>query len=159
MAIREILQLGNERLYEASETVKANEIGFIRDLVNDLHDTMIEFRRKHGFGRAIAAPQIGIMKRVVYMHMGSPTIFINPGLTFKDGEIIEIWDNCMSFPNLLVKVQRHKRCQIVHRDLEWRLKSDSLEGDISELLQHECDHLDGILATMRAIDNKSFAIK
>jgi len=72
-------------------------------------------------------------------------------------EMMEVWDDCMSFPELLVKVKRNKRCKIHYKDLDW--KNNVLEGDLSELLQHEYDHLDGILAVQRAIDNKSFKIK
>ena len=54
---------------------------------------------------------------------------------------------------------RHKRCRIEYLDMNWKEQVMSLEGELSELLQHEFDHLDGILATMRAIDNKSFVIK
>ncbi len=159
MSAKNILLLGNPKLYENSSDVDQSEIAGIRSLVDDLHDTMMDFRRKHGFGRAIAAPQIGIMKRVVYMLIDKPCIFINPILTFDDNEIMEVWDNCMSFPNLLVKVRRHKKCRLDYSNLDWKSVSLALDGDVSELLQHECDHLDGILATMRAIDGKSFAMR
>ena len=62
------------------------------------------------------------------------------------------------FPNLLVKVKRYQRCTITYKTPEWKEEKMELEGDLSELLQHEYDHLDGILATMRAIDNRSFSL-
>ena len=62
----------------------------------------------------------------------------------------------MSFPGLIVKVRRHRRAVIRYFDLDMKLQVMELEGDLSELLQHEYDHLDGILATMRAVDHKSF---
>ncbi len=65
----------------------------------------------------------------------------------------------MSFPNLLVKVMRYKKCTITYMTPEWKQQKMELDGDLSELLQHEYDHLDGILATMKAIDNKSFYFK
>ena len=77
----------------------------------------------------------------------------------KSREMIEIWDDCMSFPDLSVKVLRHKSCRITYRDLNWEEKTMQLEDDLAELLQHEYDHLDGILAVSRAIDGKSFALK
>ena len=76
-----------------------------------------------------------------------------------DNEKIEILDDCMSFPNLLVKVMRYKRCVITYMTPEWKERRMELEGGLSELLQHEYDHLDGILATMRAINNQSFVYK
>lgn len=156
---REILLLGNEELYQISEPVKPDEIETLKSVVQDLHDTLMNFREKYHAGRAIAAPQIGVKKRLLYMFIDKPVVFINPVLEFPDNEMMEILDDCMSFPNLLVKVMRHKRCRIKYLDMDWKEQVMSLEGDLSELLQHEFDHLDGILATMRAIDNKSFVIK
>ena len=66
-------------------------------------------------------------------------------------------DDCMSFPGLLVRVKRYKRCIIYYKDLEWNDCSMELEGDMSELIQHEYDHLDGILATLRAVDKRALA--
>ncbi|WP_088227448.1 peptide deformylase [Desulfosporosinus sp. FKB] len=159
MAIREILLLGNSKLYKVSETVQESELKELAPIVNDLHDTLIDFRNKYGAGRAIAAPQIGIFKRLLYMYIDEPVIFINPTLEFIDAEMMEIIDDCMSFPQLLVRVKRYKRCMIEYLDLQWKPQKMMLEGDLSELLQHEYDHLDGILATMRAIDNKSFFLR
>lgn len=156
---REILLLGNEELYQISEPVKPDEIETLKSVVQDLHDTLMDFREKYHAGRAIAAPQIGVKKRLLYMFIDKPVVFINPVLEFPDNEMMEVLDDCMSFPNLLVKVMRHKRCRIKYLDMEWKEQVMSLEGDLSELLQHEFDHLDGILATMRAIDNKSLVIK
>lgn len=156
---REILLLGNEELYQVSELVEPDEIENIKSVVQDLHDTLIDFREKYHAGCAIAAPQIGVKKRLLYMFIDEPVVFINPVLEFPDNEMMEVLDDCMSFPNLLVKVMRHKRCRIKYLDMNWKEQVMSLEGDLSELLQHEFDHLDGILATMRAIDNKSFVIK
>ena len=70
-----------------------------------------------------------------------------------------IWDDCMSFPELLVKVNRHARVRIRYRDLDWEEQTMDLEGDLSELLQHELDHLDGILSIHRAIDDRSIVLK
>ncbi|AFM41407.1 N-formylmethionyl-tRNA deformylase [Desulfosporosinus acidiphilus SJ4] len=159
MAIKEILLLGNPKLYEVSETVQESELNDLALVIKDLHDTMIDFRNKYGVGRAIAAPQIGIFKRLLYMYIDEPVVFINPTLEFIDDEMMEIIDDCMSFPQLLVRVKRYKRCTIEYLDLQWEPRKIMLEGDLSELLQHEYDHLDGILATMRAIDNKSFYLR
>ena len=159
MAVREILLLGNPKLFEMCEPVQAAQLGQIEPIIQDLHDTLMAFRERYNAGRAIAAPQIGAMKRVVYMHIGEPVVFINPVLDLKSAEMLELWDDCMSFPELLVKVHRHQRCRITYRDENWEEQSMSLEGDLSELLQHEVDHLDGILATQRAINGRSFALR
>lgn len=156
---KEILKLGNPKLYEISSPVERTELSQLAPVIHDLHDTLIAFRNQYHAGRAIAAPQIGIQKRILYMYINQPTVFINPVLEFIGDEEMEVMDDCMSFPNLLVKVRRHKKIGILYRDMEWKEQEMLLEGDLSELLQHEYDHLDGILATMRAIDNYSFYIK
>jgi peptide deformylase len=159
LAVRNILLLGNPRLYVPSEPVARVELDSLRSVLPDLRDTLMDYRRRWGAGRAIAAPQIGITKRLIYMHIDSPVVFVNPCLENPSEEQSELWDDCMSFPGLLVKVTRHRSCQIVFRDLEWRKQSLTITDALSELLQHECDHLDGILATERAIDSRSFAFR
>jgi peptide deformylase len=72
---------------------------------------------------------------------------------------MELWDDCMSFPGLLVRVKRHRRCVMDFLDENWQAQQWILEDDLSELIQHEYDHLDGILATQRAIDDRSFRIE
>jgi peptide deformylase len=160
MAIRHILLLGNPKLYQKSEPVFAEELETIQSVVVDLHDTLINFRKQHGVGRAIAAPQIGVMKRLLYMSIGDVSnVFINPTLEDMSDEMMEVWDDCMCFPDLLVKVTRHRSCRIQYRNQDWKQDSVVLHGDLSELLQHEHDHLDGVLAVSRAIDGRSFALK
>lgn len=159
MAVREILRLGNKKLYDISKEVKPEELDYIKTVVQNLHDTMMDFRKTYGVGRAIAAPQIGEMKRVIYMNIDKPVAFINPVFVDKSKEMMELWDDCMCFPNLMVWVKRHKSLTIRYRDLEWKQQEMKLEGDLSELLQHEYDHLDGILAVMRAVDGKSFSFR
>ena len=160
MPIKPILLLGNPDLYKISEEIKQNELESLSSTVTDLHDTLMDFRARYGVGRGIAAPQIGVFKRLVYMHIDNkPLVYINPLLHDTSKEMIELWDDCMSFPEILVKVRRHKTVRINYRDLDWQEHDDFLTGDMSELLQHEVDHLDGILAIKRAIDHKSFALK
>jgi peptide deformylase len=159
MAVKEIYQLGNKKLYEVSDEVKFEELSQMRQIVVDLHDTMMNFRKNYGVGRAIAAPQIGVMKRVLYMNIDQPEAFINPELVDKSEELMELWDDCMCFPNLLVWVKRHSNLTIRYRDMNWDMQEMKLQGDFAELLQHEYDHLDGILATMRAADSKSFSFR
>lgn len=159
MAVKEVLLIGNPQLYEVSTTVLREELDDIQNIVTDLHDTLLDFRKQYDAGRAIAAPQIGVMKRLLYMHIDKPTVFINPMLDMMSKEIIEVWDDCLCFPDLLVRVKRHNSCRISYQDEEWKTKEMWLDGDLSELLQHEFDHLDGILAVSRAIDGQSFALK
>lgn len=156
---RTILLLGDPALYEVSEPVTEEELPQLRGVVEDLHDTLMAFRRKYHAGRAIAAPQIGVRKRLLYMCIDHPVVFLNPMLEPLGTETMEVMDDCMSFPGLLVKVRRARRCRIRYRDMDWNEQEMVLEGDLSELLQHEYDHLDGILATMRAMDSRSYFLK
>ena len=157
--VREILKLGDPKLYEISTDVTQADAPLIAGWVKDLHDTLMEYRKVYGAGRAVAAPQIGVQKRLLYMFDKKPYVFINPVLTFPDDEMYELMDDCMSFPGLIVRVSRHRRADIRYLDADMQMREMHLEGDHSELLQHEYDHLDGILATMRAVDNKSFYLR
>lgn len=160
MTVQPILLLGDPQLYEISSPVDREELPAMKRVTADLHDTMMDFRRRHGAGRAIAAPQIGVKKRLLYMCIDREShIFINPALDERSEEMMEVWDDCMCFPDLLVKVMRHRRCRIRYRDENWEERTMMLEGNVSELLQHEYDHLDGILAVSWAVDGRSFALR
>ena len=156
---REILLLGNPQLYEVSEEVKREELEQLRPVFTDMFDCIKGIRRDYGFGRAIAAPQIGVNKRLICILTDRPYVIINPSLEFIGEEKMELMDDCMSFPNLLVRVRRYRHCVLRYRDENWQEREMRMDDGMSELIQHEYDHLDGILATMRAIDNKSFVMK
>jgi peptide deformylase len=151
-----LLMLGDERLYQTSTPVLKTELQLVKDWVADMHNVMEQIRNKYHFGRAIAAPQLGIMKRLIYMNIDKPVVFINPEIIDPSTGLFELWDDCMSFPNLLVKVKRHQKITVNYLDEQWQPQQWIMEGSLSELLQHEYDHLNGVLCTMRAIDNTSF---
>mgnify|MGYP002513537504 CR=1 FL=1 len=156
---RKILLLGDPRLYETSEEVKKEELDVLRPVFADMFDCIKGIRRDYGFGRAIAAPQIGVGKRLICILTDRPYVIINPSLEFLGDDMMELMDDCMSFPNLLVRVRRYRHCILRYRDENWQEQTRRMDDDMAELIQHEYDHLDGILATMRAIDNKSFVMK
>lgn len=156
---REILLLGDPQLYEISEEVTREELESLRPVFEDMFDCIRGIRRDYGFGRAIAAPQIGLKKRLICILTDKPYVILNPTLEFVGGEKMELMDDCMSFPNLLVRVQRYRHCILRYRDENWQEQELRMDDDMSELIQHEYDHLDGILATMRAVDDKSFVMK
>ena len=156
---REILLLGDPRLYQVSQEVKQEELEQLRPVCGDLFDCIRGIRREYGFGRAIAAPQIGLQKRLICILTDRPYVIVNPRLSFVGEETMELWDDCMSFPGLLVRVRRYRHCVVHYRDENWVEQSMQLDDDMAELIQHEYDHLDGILATMRAVDQRSFAMK
>ena len=159
MAEQRILILGHPKLYEISAPAEHDEINDMRSVSADLFDTMEAFQTKHGWGRAIAAPQIGVLKRVACMNVDQPVTLINPELEMVGEGTMTVWDDCMSFPELLVKVQRHRRCRVRFRDLDWNEQVLDFEDDLSELIQHEVDHLDGILTIQRAVDERSIAMR
>ena len=151
--------LGDPQLYEVCEEVKKEELASLRPVFDDMFDCIKGIRRDYGFGRAIAAPQIGVKKRLICMLTDKPYVIINPQLTFVGDEMMELMDDCMSFPKLLVRVRRHRHCILRYLDENWQPREMKMDDDMAELIQHEYDHLDGILATMRAIDNTSFVMK
>lgn len=160
MAKREILILGNEKLYEISRPLFVDAYEEAKRVAEDLEDTLDAFRVEKGFGRAIAAPQIGASVRMIFMKLDDVTrIFVNPCMEVLDGETFELWDDCMSLPGLEVRVFRYRSIRVTYRDIDWKIQSEIFEGDLSELFQHEFDHLNGVLAVQRAIDMQAFRMK
>jgi len=151
-----IIKIGHPDLYIQCEPVNQEEVASLGASVDLMAACITSFREKYGQGRAIAAPQVGVRKRFIVLNIDRPFPIFNPELYDLSEEFIEIWDDCMSFPELFVRVRRHKSLKMRFRDEHWREQNWEMEGDMAELIQHEYDHLDGILATMRAIDEKSF---
>jgi peptide deformylase len=154
--IDDLLLLGDPLLYQRSEAVLESELKLVPAWVADLDNVMKQIRRRYNFGRGIAAPQLGIMKRLIYINIDKPLVIINPVLSNLSAEMFELWDDCMCFPNLLVRLKRHQSLTLSFCDQNWNTQQLELKDDLSELIQHEYDHLEGILCTMRAIDEKSF---
>jgi len=162
MAVKQILLLGDPLLWRKCSPVKGIPVPTIRGTIRDLRDTLADFRKKKSFGRGIAAPQIGVLKRIIYIHFPKAKIdgaFINPKIIRKSKAKVKLWDDCFSFPGLLVRVERAREIAVEYLDAAGKKHTILADGDLSELLQHEIDHLDGILALERAIDGKSFALR
>ena len=124
---REILLLGDPRLYEVSEEVTSQELEGLRPVFEDLFDCIRGIRRDYGFGRAIAAPQIGVQKRLICMLTDKPYVIINPTLEFVGEEMMELMDDCMSFPNLLVRVRRYQHCILRYLDENWQAQEKQMD--------------------------------
>ncbi len=154
MAAQTIRILGDPVLRTPCEEVKDFGSHALTELVSDLRDTLEAFRREHGFGRGIAAPQIGMPRRVIFTHVVQPLALVNPQIVKRSRKRMTLWDDCFSFPDLLVKVRRNLCIDVRYQDSEGRRHTLHAEGALSELLQHEIDHLDGILALDRAIDSQ-----
>lgn len=152
-----ILLLGDPRLRQSCRPVTDFQSKEFREYGRRLKSALDRFRSEHGFGRAIAAPQVGIPLRMIAMNLGEGSfLLVNPELTNPSAERFTLWDDCMSFPWLLVRVERHLSADLRYRDESGELISrERVEQDVSELLQHEVDHLDGVLALDRALDRDS----
>lgn len=162
MAIREILRLGNPILFEKCEEIEDFNSTKTAETIQDLKDTLLNFKKENGFGRGIAAPQIGILKRIIYIDYQTEKLsgpLINPQIVWQSRERIQLWDDCFSFPDLMVKVERVKEIGVEFFNSSGEKTFINAMGDLSELLQHEIDHLDGILSVQRAIGPKAFAFR
>src|SRR5437879_1320295 len=110
MAVKTILQLGDPRLREVALRVKdpfAPEVGA---LIIDLADTLAHWRATTGYGRGIAAPQLGVPQRVIFLHLPGekPRTLINPEIVERSAEKIIVWDTCLSFLSLFMQVERNR---------------------------------------------------
>jgi peptide deformylase len=155
-----ILLLGDPRLRCVSSPVE-DVAGTVARDGRRLAATLAAFRRTHGFGRALSAPQIGIARRIVAIDLGTgPRLLLNPEIVWASEERITMWDDCMSFPGLLVRVARRRSISVRFLDETgaegvW----ERLDAPTSELLQHEIDHLNGVLAVDRAIDREALVLR
>jgi len=162
MPNKEILQLGNPLLWRKSARVDDTKSSETGQLIRDLSETLTAFRDTTGYGRGISAPQIGALKRVIFIRMqpaGFVGPIINPEIVWASSSTMELWDDCFSFPDLLVRVRRAAGIRVTYEDDRGSDHTLEAEGDLSELLQHEIDHLDGILAVQRAISPQAFATR
>jgi peptide deformylase len=157
MPARRILQLGDPILRAVSTPV--SDFREADPVFQDLRDTLHEFQRGHAFGRGISAVQIGEPKRLIYIEFEGATYRLqNPVFRQQSEEKFRLWDDCFSFPNLLVYLERSVSVTVEYESPEGA-RTLPASGPLSELLQHEIDHLDGILAVDRAIDRNSFCTR
>ena len=163
MSVRELVQLGNPVLRERSLPVADPSSREVRQLVGDLADTLAHWRTKTGYGRGIAAPQIGVLQRVIFLQLPGekPWAFINPEIIRRSDDKIVVWDACLSFLSIFMQVERHREIAVRYRTLDGEVAEiEAGEArNLSELLQHEIDHLDGILAIDRVTDVKTIVTR
>lgn len=158
MAVRRILQLGDPMLRAVSTPV--SQAAEAIPVFEDLRDTLHEFRRAHGFGRGISAVQIGEPKRLLYIELdGRAYRLRNPEYEWQSPEKFLLWDDCFSFPDLLVWLERAEQVRVRYLDEAGETRVIEAAGAFSELLQHEMDHLDGVLAIDRALDRNSLCTR
>ncbi len=159
MTIHRIRLLGDPVLRAKCEVITSPQSAAVRMIADDLRETLRDWQSRFGSGRAIAAPQIGAPVRIVHVEMDKPWTLVNPEISDIGAEDFSVWDDCFSFPNLLVRVQRAYRVRVRYQDLKGQPHEVELEGDRAELLQHEIDHLDGVLALDRAHGTDPFCLR
>jgi len=162
MAIRPVLRMGDPRLLEPSRPVERFDTLELHELVADMEDTMKDLN-----GAGLAAPQIGILLQVVIFGVdfnprypdAEPvpyTVLINPLLKPVGGEIEEGWEGCLSIPGMRGLVPRYMHLRYQGYDPEGKSIDRTVTGFHARVVQHECDHLAGILYPMRIRDLRNF---
>ncbi len=157
MAEHRVLRMGDPELLKVSEPVSRFDDS-LAELIRDLWDTMAA---RGGVG--IAAPQIGVLLRVVVFEVHDSerypeappiprTVLINPEFKFPDDDIVDGWEGCLSVPGLRGVVPRHRRIQYSGLDAQGQRFERGAEDFHARVVQHECDHLDGILYPQRMVD-------
>ena len=159
MSVRAIRLLGDPVLRINCAPVRRFGTGELNNLMRDLQDTLGDFRARRGFGRGIAAPQIGEEKRVVCIRADRSLDLVNPVIVRRSRKQMILWDDCFSFPDLLVRVKRSYSIEVRYQDASGKRHRLKAEGSLSELLQHEIDHINGILAIDRAIDSTHIVLR
>ncbi len=160
--IRPVLRMGDPRLWQQSRPVERFDRPDLNALITDMQETM-----HHLDGAGLAAPQIGVALRVVIFGVeGNPrypdaemvpwTVLINPVLTPLSAAIEEGWEGCLSVPGLRGWVPRWRHLRYTGFDAVGRPIERTVEGFHARVVQHECDHLDGILYPMRIRDFSRF---
>lgn len=157
MPVKRILQLGDPLLWRQCTIVDDPASPEVAAIAEDLKDTLEEFQLTNAFGRGIAAPQIGVPVRLIVV--SGPSIdfcgaLVNPRIKRRSEKNVAMWDGCFSFSGLVVGVWRAERISVEYTDLKGMARSLSADWTLSQLLQHEIDHLDGILAVQRAISDR-----
>ncbi|MFW7524328.1 peptide deformylase [Vibrio ostreicida] len=152
MKNKRILAFGEPSLHLPSKDVDIKDPA-LPEQIDQLIAALTNFQFEYGWGRAMAAPQIGINKRVIALRINdNDLILINPIVTGKSADKMVVWDDCMSMPDIAVEVERHCSIDVRYTDeCGTQCSLTSLDPDLSELLQHEIDHLDGIVMTDRII--------
>jgi len=159
MAERDIVLMGDPRLRAVCEPVADPTAPEVAAVVQDLKDTLAHCRATTTYGRAIAAPQIGELRRMIFLNVDQPWPLINPQIVLRSPEDMVVWDACLSFLSIFYQVTRSRWVQVRYQDLTGAWHEVKAEGDLAELLQHEIDHLDGILAVDRMTDVRSMCTR
>ncbi len=149
MPVHRVRLLGDPLLRTRCQPVTKPDSPAVRVVLDGMKETLHDWQARFGSGRAIAAPQIGAPLRLVYTNADRPWTLINPEIIDIGTDDFAVWDDCFSFPDLLVRVSRAHEIKVHYQDETGTEQEVQLEGAMAELLQHEIDHLDGVLAVDR----------
>ncbi|MGQ4512747.1 peptide deformylase [Streptomyces sp. DW26H14] len=160
MAIRRTLQLGDPLLRTPAQPVTLPLSGEDRAVAGDLDDTLADWVARTGYGRGIAAPQIGAGVRMVHLRLDAPRTLVNPRITARSKTTWEPWDACLSFSvEIFCRVRRHTWVTVEYQSPDGVRHTVRADGELGELLQHEIDHLDGRLAVDRMTDVSTLCMR
>ena len=159
MAIRPVRLLGDPVLRSECEPIKKPRSPGVRLVADDLQETLRDLRARHGFGSGLAAPQIGAPMRLIYIERDEPLFLINPQVLDIGTDDFLVWDDCFSLPDLLVRVQRAYSIKVGFQDLSGKRHKMDADGGTAALLQHEMDHLDGVLIVDRPAGLDAFCLR
>jgi peptide deformylase len=160
MSVRPTLQIGDPALRAPSGPVADPGSPEIAALTADLADTLADWRARTTYGRGIAAPQIGAPLRVVYLDLGEPWVLINPRITGRSAATWRPWDTCLSFSvAFFAEAERARRIEVAWTTTDGEHRELRADGDLAELLQHEIDHLDGVLAVDRMAETGAMCMR
>jgi peptide deformylase len=159
MVVKETVLLGDPRLREVSEEVL--DPGRLGPVLNDLRDTLTRHQGTYGMGRGIAAPQIGYLVRVVYVQMPERSFYlVNPVIEWRNPESFKVWDSCFSLEAaFFVKIERSRSIRVRYLDEGGVKHLETFRDGMSELLQHEIDHLDGVICSDHLSDPRDIAMR
>ncbi|TDC70784.1 peptide deformylase [Actinomadura sp. GC306] len=150
MAVRATVQLGDPRLRTSCTEIRDPGGATTAELATDLADTLADWVGRTGYGRGIAAPQIGAPVRLVYLHLDRPWVLVNPAIVARSETTWEPWDACLSFSlEFFCRVRRSTWVDVTYQSLNGERHDLRADGELGELLQHEIDHLDGVVAVDR----------
>jgi peptide deformylase len=159
MAVRPVRLLGDPILRARCDRVRSARSAAVRLVADDLQETLRDLKARHSMGRALSAPQIGAPIRIVYIEVDRPWFLVNPEIVDIGTQDFLVWDDCFSIPELLVRVQRAFRIKVQYQDLGGKSHVVDAEASQAELLQHEIDHLDGVLMVDRPAGLDPFCLK
>ena len=159
MTVHRVRLLGDPVIRTRCAPVTNPRSPAVRVVVDDLKETLRDLKSRYGIGRGIAASQIGAPMRVVYLELDRPLVLINPEIVDVGTEDFTVWDDCFSFINLMVRVQRAYSVKVRYQDLSGKAHTVDVEGDVAEVLQHEIDHLEGVLCVDRPAGLDPFCLR